>query len=443
MVHARTRGAGCLALALCLLVPGCAAKETFAPAALDLPAGPTPALVRPPAATAALSPSPPPDAPPQPVTATIGAVGDVMAMQSQVTSAWRDSTGSYDFSPSFAALSPWLAGVDLMCANLETPLAGAEAGYSGPAPAKPTPAPDGSAVKGELQTFNAPDALAAALKGAGFDVLTTANNHCLDRGGAGLLRTAQTLRGAGLTQLGTYLSEADRDAPRVLDVNGIRVGLLAWTFSVNGNEGVLSSESRAYAVARLDKARMAEDIRRCREAGAEFLIAFPHWDVEFMSAPSANTRKLAAWLLSEGADAVLGSHPHVVQPAEYVTVQRDGKPYTGLVVYSMGNFLSNMSPSPEDYGLFVRLTLQKAPDGTVTLASAGLLPLYCIKHRAQGRPLHEVLPALSDPAAVTAYGPLTEADRVKLAAARTHVETVCGAAVPMLDAAATESSLAG
>ena len=185
------------------------------------------------------------------------------------------------------------------------------------------------------------------------------------------------------------------------------MGLLAWTFSVNGNEGRLSSDSRAWAVARLDKARMADDIRRCRAAGAEFLIAFPHWDVEFMNEPSADTRRLAAWLLSTGVDAVLGSHPHVVQPAEFVTVQRDGKPYTGLVVYSMGNFISNMSPSPEDYGLFVRIALARLPDGSVKLSDARLLPLFCIKHNADGRLLHEVLPALADVSSVPATGPLT------------------------------------
>ncbi|MEL7602660.1 MAG: CapA family protein, partial [Bacillota bacterium] len=282
----------------------------------------------------------------------------------------------------------------------------------------------------DRQTFNAPDELAASLLSAGFDVATTANNHCLDRGADGMARTAEVLRAAGLTQLGTYVSQEDRLTARVVDVNGIRVGLLAWTFSVNGNEDMLSSGQRGYAVGRTgDKARMQEDIRLCKEAGAEFLVAFAHWDTEFSEAPDSSTRRLAKWMLEQGVDAVIGSHPHVVQPAEFITVQRGEEEYTGLVIYSLGNCLSNMAPSPRDYGLYVQLTLTKRPDGAVELSDAGLLPLYCCKHRVEGRTLHEVLPAEEDATAVAAeFG----ADPGDLMKARAHVLAVCGGAVKPL-----------
>ncbi len=371
---------------------------------------------------------------PEPVSvyATIGAVGDIMMMQSQVSGAWNSKTQSYDFAPSFFAMQPLFSRVNLLCANLETPLAGAEAGYSGPAPSIPTPLPDGTPAEREFQTFNAPDSLAASLKTVGFDVITTANNHCLDRASAGLSRTAQVLREAGLVQLGSYLSQEDRATPRVVEVNGIRIGLLAWTSSVNKREGMLSAEERAYAVGRFHKEKMAEDIRILREAGAEFIIAFPHWDEEFMETPTSSTKKWAAWMLEQGVDAVLGSHPHVVQPAEYVTVERDGGAYTGLVAYSMGNFISNMFPAPKNYGMYVELTLEKTPAGIVSLKEAGMLPLLCIKHKVEGRTLHEVLPALRDTSAVTAYGALSAQEQAQLQDARAHVERVAGTAVPML-----------
>lgn len=418
-----------------LLLCGCNIQPVFMdePDALELPItlAPTPTVSAPePALPPAPVPTPTPE--PVPVYATIGAVGDIMMMQSQVSGAWSDTLQGYDFAPSFSAMQPWFSRADLLCGNLETPIAGAEAGYSGPAPATPTPMPDGTPAERALQTFNAPDALAASLKDAGFDVVTTANNHCLDRGSAGLFRTAQALREAGLTQLGSYLSDEDRATPRIVEVNGIRVGLLAWTSSVNKNEGMLSAEERAHAVGRFNKEKMVEDIRILREAGAEFIIAFPHWDEEFMETPTSSTKKWAVWMLEQGVDAVLGSHPHVVQPAEYVTVQRGGADYTGLVVYSMGNFISNMSPAPKTYGMYVELTLIKTPEGAVSLHGAGILPLLCTKHRVEGRTLHEVLPALSDASAVIPYGAISTQEVAELGNARAHVQRVAGGAVPML-----------
>ena len=416
-----------------ILLCGCVQPVFMAePGVLEIPEAtrPTPFPAQKPSPAPTLEPTPAPE--PLPVYATIGAVGDIMMMQSQVSGAWSDALQGYDFTPSFHAMQTWFSKTDLLCGNLETPLAGADAGYTGPAPATPTPMPGGTSAERELQTFNAPDALAISLKNVGFDVITTANNHCLDRGSAGLYRTAQVLREAGLVQLGAYLSEEDRAMPRIIEINGIRVGLLAWTFSVNGYEDMLGSDERSYAVGRLDKTKMAADIRLAREAGAEFLIAFPHWDIEYMEQPASSTKKLAKWMLEQGVDAVLGAHPHVVQPAEYVTVQRSGTDYTGLVVYSMVNFISNMSPAPKTYGMYVELTLIKTPEGAVSLENAGILPLLCTKHRVEGRTLHEVLPALADVSAVAPYGTLSAEEYGELNNARAHVQRVAGNAVPML-----------
>ena len=430
--------AGILLTALCML-PGCAAlpvsAQPVSPSAhvLDAPSAtvsPTPVPTPSPTPEPAPTPGPTATPEPTPVYATIGAVGDIMIMQSQVGGAWNEETQVYDFTPSFRAMQGYFQNADLLCGNIETPVAGKDAGYSGPAPEMPTPGPDGTLPPKDRQTFNAPDELASSLFRAGFDVATTANNHCLDRGANGMVRTAEVLRAVGLTQMGTYTSEEDRLTPRVVDVNGIHVGLLAWTFSVNGNEDMLNSGQRGYAVGRTrDKAGMQEDIRLCKEAGAEFLVAFAHWDTEFSQTPDSSTRRLAKWMLEQGVDAVIGSHPHVVQPAEYVTVQRGDHEYTGIVVYSMGNCVSNMSPSPRDYGLYVQLTLMKRPAGVVELSGAGLLPLYCCKHRVEGRTLHEVLPAEEDAAAVAeAFG----ADSGDLMKARAHVLSVCGDAVKPL-----------
>jgi poly-gamma-glutamate synthesis protein (capsule biosynthesis protein) len=430
----------CALLTALVMLGGCASMPTFADSApakaevMEISHTPAPSIgptQKPtPKATASPSPSPVVTPVPAPVYATIGVLGDIMMMQSQVGGAWNEQKQAYDFTPSFRAMQGYFQSADLLCGNLETPIAGKEAGYTGPAPSTPPPIWGGTPPPRERQTFNAPDELASSLKLSGFDVITTANNHCLDRGADGAMHTAQVLRAAGLVQLGTYTSEEDRQTARVVNVKGIKVGLLAWTFSVNGNEGVLSSDERGYAVGRTgDKKRIQEDIRLCKEAGAQFLIAFVHWDTEFEQTPASSTRKMARYLLEQGVDAILGSHPHVVQPAEYVTVQRGEAEYTGLVAYSLGNCVSNMSPSPRDYGLYVQLTLVKQPDGIVRLYDAGSLPTYCCKHRVEGRTLHEVLPAEEDASVVaTEY----TVDTGALARAREHVLEICGDAVPPL-----------
>lgn len=360
--------------------------------------------------------------------ATIGAVGDLMVMQIQLRGAWDDSLQNYDFAPSFRSVQKLMQSADIMCLNLETPLAGAEASYSGPAPKQP------ESGKRVLQTFNAPDSLADTLAALGVDIVSTANNHCLDRGAAGLQRTPGVLRKAGLTPVGTYLSPQDREKPRILTANGIRIGFVAWTNSVNGYDKQLNSNQRTYAVGRTgSKDVMLEDITLCRDAGAEFIVAFPHWDSENVNKPGAATRKLAKWMLENGVDAIIGAHPHVVQPIEYMQVEREDGPYTGLVAYSMGNFISNMSrTTANSYGLFLQITVERAQDGGVYLSDAAIMPLYNVRHQVDGRLLHEVVQAPADISRVISTGPLSSQTLQNMQKARKHVLQIAGRDVRVL-----------
>lgn len=420
-----------------LFAAGCqsAAEVTNVPTmdvVLELVATPAPTLkpTPTPAPTPLLTPTPAPTPEPTPVYAHIGAVGDVMVMQTQVTNAWYEDRKEYDFLPSFTYMQPLFESVDLMCANLETPLAGEEAGYSGPMPTVPPTVEGEEPASKPRQTFNAPDELASSLQAAGVDVLTTANNHCLDRGADGLIRTMETLDALGVMRAGTYLSPEDRATARVAEVNGIRVGIIAHTFSVNRNERLMSSEQRTYMVARLnDEDAVLEDIALCKAAGAEFIIAFMHWDEEFQAEPTRATRQTAKWLLENGVDAIIGSHPHVPQPVEYVTVEREEGSYTGLVAYSVANFISNMSPAPKTYGVYVQMTLEKDVDGTVQLCDAAYLPLLCKREKQDGRTLHRVYPAYEDTSLITERASLIE----ELAQARAYVTQVCGTQIRTLE----------
>ena len=261
---------------------------------------------------------------------------------------------------------------------------------------------------------------------AGFDVLTTANNHCLDRDEAGLYRTVETLRAAGLLTTGTFLCEEDRNTPLVLDANGILVGIVAATNSVNRRDNKLCDEAKPYAVCRLSSERIALDIAACREAGAEFIIVCPHWGTEYENRYSSKQTKQAQELIALGADAIVGSHPHVVQPMEWVTTERDGAEVTVPVVYSLGNFISNMSPSPKDYGLFVRLTITREAPGAKVEVQLDYLPTVCIRQKTGGRTVHQVLPCFEDTALIEALSPLDEGETAKAAKARAHVMKIAG-----------------
>lgn len=361
----------------------------------------------------------------EPIYATVGAVGDIIVMDGQSAGAYDDATGTYDFTRSFAGMADCLSSVDLMCGNLEVPLAGEKFGYA-----------QRQRNPGEYQTFNAPDALADALAGAGFDVLTTANNHCLDCGAEGLYRTIRVLDAKGIRHTGTAASAAGRNKPLVVDAGGIRVGIVAATEYTNDNLGSLSKPEQSYAVTTLYKHRdlLLADIAACRKSGAEFVIVFPHWGQEKAAEPKPLSRRCAAELIAAGADAVLGAHSHCVQEAEYITVQRGGKPHTGLVVYSMGNFISNMLDEPYKYGLFVRLTLKKDA-GVVTLSRADCLPTLTFARRSEyKRSAYEVIPALSDPENIESYSPLSETELRFIQKARAYVEKAVRADVlPLME----------
>jgi poly-gamma-glutamate synthesis protein (capsule biosynthesis protein) len=399
-----------VALALLLCCTACRAKLAVTPfhEITPIPATPeaTVAAALAPAASAGSSPSPTPAATPSPVTATLGFVGDIMAMNVQIANA--KTAGGYDFSRSFAPMAAAFSSVDFLCGNFECTLAGEEAGYSLPRQTAPPATEANPTPKAPLQKFNAPDELARDLKNAGFDLLACANNHCMDKGIEGLYRTARVIRAAGMVQVGTYLDPADAASARVADINGIRVGFVSATNLINSGVPSLSAEERTYAVARLsDMDMIAAQIAACRAAEAEFVVAFVHWGEEHSSAQNKTQEALADALIAAGADAIVVTHPHVVQPIEWRTGERDGKTVRVPVIYSLGNFISNMAQKNVNYGAFVSLTLTKSAAGEVTCTALAYLPLLCYRDE-----VHTVKPCFFD-----------ETDESQKAFA--HVRAVC------------------
>jgi poly-gamma-glutamate capsule biosynthesis protein CapA/YwtB (metallophosphatase superfamily) len=276
---------------------------------------------------------------------TIAAVGDILINGMISLSAKLPNEGEdvYDYDPIFREIAPVLQQADLTIGNLETPLYGNEPFVKKRNPVTGNP------------LFNTPEALAPALKKAGFDVLTTANNHCLDNGPAGLLRTIEVLDEAGIAHTGTYASaEAARDL-LIMERNGIRIGMVSYTKHTNRNP---IPRDMPWCVNLLDVRRMLKDVKRLREQGADVVIACLHDGVEYSAWPTARQKSMARKLLQSGADIILGAHPHVLQPIVWTRMNK-------VKAYSLGNLISiRLKRNPYTHnGIVLLVTIRKEDDG--------------------------------------------------------------------------------
>lgn len=261
-------------------------------------------------------------------------VGDLMQHDAQIKAA-RTPEGEYNYTDCFCHVKEEISSADLAIGNLEVTLGGKP--YRG------------------YPSFSAPDEYLYAIRDAGFDILLTANNHCLDRGKRGIERTITMLDSLHIPYLGTYRDEAHRKEryPLMVEVKGIRIAFLGYTYDTNGLRPTSPNQ-----VNYIDKEIMKEDIRKARSMHPDVIIACMHWGTEYRPLPDNAERKLADWLISQGVHHVIGSHPHVLQPMEVKT--QEDSPARHVVVYSLGNFISNMSKTDTDGGAMVKLELTKA-----------------------------------------------------------------------------------
>ena len=292
-------------------------------------------------------------------------VGDLMQHDAQIKAA-KTTTG-YDYTDCFKHVKEEISQADIAVANLEVTLGGKP--YRG------------------YPSFSAPDEFLYAVKDAGFDVLLTGNNHCLDRGSRGLERTILMLDSLDFAYAGTYVNEEERREryPLLVEKNGFRIVFLNYTYGTNGLEPVSPR-----IVNYMDKEQMKEDIALARRMRPDVIIACMHWGIEYRLLPRKAEKDLADWLLAQGVDHVIGSHPHVLQPME---VKRDAHtPAKHLVVYSLGNFISNMSKENTDGGAMVRLELVKYSD-IVQMRSCDYSLVWTSRPFLSGKKNYEVYPA--------------------------------------------------
>lgn len=318
---------------------------------------------------------------------TIISTGDIM-MHSPQTGAGRDKTGkSYDFAFMFEKITPILREADLVIGNLETTLAGeANGGYTG------------------YPLFNAPEVLARNLKEAGFTLVSTANNHSLDRRYQGLCVTLDHLDEAGLSHTGTFRTAEERNGIFHTEVRGVDIGVIAATYGTNG---LTLPGEYGFAVNYIDEAQLLNDVRKARLEGARYVIVMLHWGVEYQTRPNQEQEALAASLIAGGADLILGNHPHVLQRGEIVRTpdlyagnQASDKEKKQFIMYSQGNFVSNQEGMDKNTSIILKLTLGvDGATGEPFLKEAGFIPIYTQKKNRQGAYHHIVWPlelALAD-----------------------------------------------
>lgn len=327
---------------------------------------------------------------PEEVELSILCVGDVMSHNPQTVAQYNSSKGRYNYNNNFKYVKPYIEEADLAICNVETTFAGEP--YTG------------------FPLFSAPDALASALKNAGFDVGITANNHMADKGLPGILRTRRVLQKKGLATVGSVREESE---PRylIVEAGGVKIGIVAYTYETGSGQGGVSingsyvsdevaSHINSFNFNTLDEdlPKIQKALQGAKDAGAEILIAYYHWGEEYQQSANQNQKKLAQKTADMGADMIFASHPHVLQETEYLTPQGSEKKVP--VFYSMGNFLSNQRTETlgnryTEQGLMARVELTYSKKDGITAIKMGGIPTWLDKYYSGGKQVFEIVP-LSD-----------------------------------------------
>ncbi len=258
-------------------------------------------------------------------------VGDIMQHEAQIKGAWEQTGQEYNYMPCFQYIAPYWEKADYVIGNLETTLSNRN--FSG------------------YPQFCAPWHLARDLKRSGIDILTTNNNHSCDKGADGIRNTIYYLDSLNIKHTGTFNDSASWKIqhPLYFRQGPFKIALLSYTYGTNG-----ISVTHGQVVSIIDTFHMAREIEKARLDSATNIIVCMHWGIEYETLPDTKQKRLAAFLHKCGADIVIGSHPHVVQPIEYHT---EGKDTTGVTIYSLGNFISNQSKRYTNGGIGLSLKL--------------------------------------------------------------------------------------
>ncbi len=264
-------------------------------------------------------------------------IGDIMGHDEQIRSAENSEDSTYNYDDVFQHVTDEISEAGIAFANFEVTLGGPP--YKG------------------YPTFSSPASLASACFAAGIDVFATANNHAADRGNNGIINTIFRLDSIGISHTGTFTSPEARDTlyPLIIKKNGFSLAFLNYTYGTNGIRVPPPA-----IVNMLDTNSVSADIDKAKSMNPDAIILFLHWGTEYDTIPSKTQTEMADYFFSLGVDLVIGSHPHVLQRMEWT--RNDSIMKDRIVVYSLGNFVSNQRTVRRDGGAMVRIELIKEAD---------------------------------------------------------------------------------
>lgn len=287
-----------------------------------------------------------------PDTLTICVCGDIMMHAGQIANA-RKNDGSYDFTSCFRLVRDIIGSADISIANMEFPLAGEP--YEG------------------YPRFSAPDRIAEDVATAGFDVLLTANNHIFDKGSAGASRTLEVYRrvkakhGIQIAGLIDNQDNPESDIPLIINKKGIQIALLNMTYGTNLGADLHWPKTTYIS----QKATLKKALEKAEDS--DLTIALPHWGPEYVLEHSESQENTAVWLAENGADMILGAHPHVIQDMQTLDLG-DRKV---CVAYSLGNMLSNMSAKNTQLGLMAWVRIIRDREGNTHIPTPEYTYIWC------------------------------------------------------------------
>ncbi len=287
---------------------------------------------------------------PETFTANLVAVGDNL-IHTTIIKAGKQDTGYYNFDSLYVNIREELESADIKVINQETMLVSEPKNYTG------------------YPCFGSPYAIGDAVRNAGFNVVTHATNHSYDKRETGITDTTNYWKQyPEIKTIGVYSSQEDYDTIQVGEYNNIRVAFLNYTYGLNGF--VLPSDKQYYVNTLYDENKIIEDLKMANVL-AEIVIVFPHWGNEYTHTPSEYQRRLAQLFADNGADLIIGTHPHVVQPLEYIT-KTDGTQIPCF--YSLGNFTSSQTETPRMLGGMAKVTIEKTEGSDAFIKTAEMEP---------------------------------------------------------------------
>lgn len=275
---------------------------------------------------------------------TLVAAGDNMISDTMIQAALQ-ADNTYDFTAMYAPVKQLVSDADFAIVNQETILGGKEFDYSG------------------YPLYNSPWEVGEAAVNTGFDVFLCANDHAMDKGSQGILNAIQFFNSKpNITFAGIHGDKTDYDSVKIIEKNGVKIALLNYTLGTNGIE---LPEDKPWLVSPLEKEKIAQDIAAAKQQ-ADVVAVFPHWGIEYVADVSTAQAELAQFFCDNGAQLVIGSHPHVLEPVQWLESAAGNRT---LVYYSLGNFLAHQNGADRMLGALASITITKengkvAVDGT-------------------------------------------------------------------------------